>query len=869
MRRERLMISKRLIPTIVGSILTLSAALPVMAAQNYTEALDLSTRFFGAQRCGDNQSWIHDECHWVDASLSAGGKTVDLSGGWHDCGDHVKFGQTNSFAAGMMLHSYLNFGAVFEDNYSPAFSEGNSNGIPDILDEVKYHTDYLLKTLVGDRLYYQVSSADVDHNSIAEPNFQSDQYSGGEGRQAFWVEVAGASNIAGSNAAVLAMMSVAYREFDDDYADDCLDVAKKMYEFGDEHHETTHSLDSYWELDSTYMAGTWEDDMAWGAIELFNATGESKYRDVVPSFLNTKDIFPKYFAPDYTNCAAFAAYSFDKYTGTDTYKEKILSEVENFQSAYPNDFGMTIFDTWGSIKYAAAASYEALLYYSLDSDNSSAFSFAKDNIDFILGDHEDVGYDAPSGFSFVVGYGNDHPDEQVHHNAAAGLQTRDSVYGQWHDEWYDNKHTLEGAVVGGPTAEDGGYYNRRDNTEWEGQKKTAVKSNEVCIYYNAPFVAAVAALELLESADSKNYPPSDITLSNAQISSGQAAGAVVGALKAIDINTGDSHTFSLVSGGSDFEIDGSSLVTKEKLSTGSFNVTVRASDGDDSYEKEFSITVIESETGDNLLYELGWYSWTNGYGSSVNGKDGDNKILNDGVVNVDFDIIAEDSKKNVWPGAAIEVDSFRVTSAGEYSFDDGDVINYSGIDYIVLEYKSNQDFKFVLPLSGTKDDDYFKLLTSTNGALVTDTIMLDESMFAQDGFGNKVSFSKSKMYKFRIVTDFTDATGSFEIETILIDGIKPGATPILSGGSSGKTLVAPLISTISASTMQLEVPQSGYYNIDFFSVSGQLVMSLTSELQAGVVNRVNWNGASVSSQMLLVRISGMGMGSTTNKVVLQ
>ncbi len=60
-----------------GVVAAIIAATPLstVGAQNYDQALTLSTKFFGAQRCGDNASWIHEACHGHDAAIVSEGKT--------------------------------------------------------------------------------------------------------------------------------------------------------------------------------------------------------------------------------------------------------------------------------------------------------------------------------------------------------------------------------------------------------------------------------------------------------------------------------------------------------------------------------------------------------------------------------------------------------------------------------------------------------------------------------------------------------------------------------------------------------------------------------------------------------------------------
>ncbi|MFT6717184.1 MAG: hypothetical protein ACJA0Q_001835 [Saprospiraceae bacterium] len=116
---------------------------------DYGLAQKLSTRFYGAQRCGDTKSHLHGACHTTDGK-DAG---VELTGGWHDCGDYLKFNHTGAYAAVALLQAYTWFPESYPDEYAQDYSSGLPNGVPDILDEVKIYTDYLLKCLHGGKVY--------------------------------------------------------------------------------------------------------------------------------------------------------------------------------------------------------------------------------------------------------------------------------------------------------------------------------------------------------------------------------------------------------------------------------------------------------------------------------------------------------------------------------------------------------------------------------------------------------------------------------------------------------------------------------------------------------------------------------------------
>ena len=74
------------------------------------------------------------------------GKTIgkDLPGGWHDCGDYIKFHLTGPYTALLYLYGYFQYPEAYPDFYSSDYSRAPRNGIPDFLDEVKIETDYLI-----------------------------------------------------------------------------------------------------------------------------------------------------------------------------------------------------------------------------------------------------------------------------------------------------------------------------------------------------------------------------------------------------------------------------------------------------------------------------------------------------------------------------------------------------------------------------------------------------------------------------------------------------------------------------------------------------------------------------------------------------
>jgi endoglucanase len=154
----------------------------------YNEILKIACRANYYQRCGIAKtlpfaypSWTDAACHigahqdldcrpWNDPTNDA--LSRDLSGGWHDAGDYNKYVNYVWNPVLDMLLAYEEYPTLWTDDYNLPES---GNGIPDLLDEVKYELDWLLKMqnpdggvlcVVGTNNYESASppSADATNN---------------------------------------------------------------------------------------------------------------------------------------------------------------------------------------------------------------------------------------------------------------------------------------------------------------------------------------------------------------------------------------------------------------------------------------------------------------------------------------------------------------------------------------------------------------------------------------------------------------------------------------------------------------------------------------------------------------------------------
>ena len=146
--------------------------------------------------------------------------TQDMSGGWADAGDNIKFTLTNAWAAYALLKAYDAFPDAHLDLYGSSYKKTsssigtNGDGIADILNEVKWSTDYLLKLHLDDTtLVSQIGDArDHNHPLTCPTMTKSGEHKGGDPRTVWFGESLDNTNgtkadILGITAATLALMA--------------------------------------------------------------------------------------------------------------------------------------------------------------------------------------------------------------------------------------------------------------------------------------------------------------------------------------------------------------------------------------------------------------------------------------------------------------------------------------------------------------------------------------------------------------------------------------------------------------------------------------------------------------------------------------
>ncbi len=494
--------------------------------ENFAKALQYSQYFYDANMCGtevenNTQFKWRGNCHTYDAqlpldtentNLSAdfiskyksvldpdGDGCVDVSGGFHDAGDHVEFGMPEAYAGSTLGWGYYEFRDAYEKT-------GQNTHIETIL---RYFNDYFMKTTFRDSsgkviaFCYQVGEGEIDHAYWNAPENDSMKRKG-----FFLTAEKPQTDYVAATAASLAAGYLNFKDTDKDYADKCLDYAEALYKFAMTNtKELSDNEDGPREF---YRSSKWEDDYCWAGMWLYKATKNKTYLDEALGVLGNDYYAP----PTYVHCWN------DVWTGAicliaecndeDNYVINRYMELSGKNSYEITDFWSQIekqtkncmsgglgtlspekyffLSKWGSARYNTAAQLAALVYdkYNNNGKPSEYSEWAKSQMEYLLGKNT-------ANKAYVVGY-NENAVKYPHHRASSGLSKCEDTSEQ--------KHVLYGALVGGPDASD---------------KHVDVTAdyiyNEVTIDYNAAFVGACAGLYEFFGDESMtvtpDFPPPD------------------------------------------------------------------------------------------------------------------------------------------------------------------------------------------------------------------------------------------------------------------------------------------------------------------------------------------------------------------------
>lgn len=272
----------------------------------YDGTADFLLNYMRQQRCGYNPH-VQDSCHTHDGYIlyhpTKTGQHFDVTGGWHDATDYLQYTTTSANAIYQMMFAYQQNPEVFGDEYDANGHKG-ANGLPDIIDEIKWGLDWLNKMNPEPGELYNQIADDRDHAGMRLPNECKVDYGYGPGlgrpvyfcsgepqiRGTFMNSTMGVASTAGKFASCFAMGARILEPFYPEFAKLIGSKADAAYQEGVKkpgNCQTASVISPY-----IYEEDNWVDDMELGAVELFITTGIRKYYDEAIEYGRREPVTP-------------------------------------------------------------------------------------------------------------------------------------------------------------------------------------------------------------------------------------------------------------------------------------------------------------------------------------------------------------------------------------------------------------------------------------------------------------------------------------------------------------------------------------------------------------------------------------------------
>lgn len=270
----------------------------------YDGSADFLLNYMRQQRCGYNP-FLHDSCHMNDGYIiyhtDKDSTHIDVTGGWHDATDYLQYTATSANAVYQMLLAYQQNPSAFGDHYM-ANGEPGSNNVPDIVDEIRWGIDWLIKMNPDSGEMYNQIADDRDHKGFRLPNEDTVSYGKGLERPVYFCtgktqgvfqfknRATGIASTAGKFASAFALGSSVMRVFDAQLSEVIKQKAIEAWEFGKANPgacQTAPCTAPYF-----YEEDNWTDDMELAGIALYELTGEKKYLEEAVAFGRQEQITP-------------------------------------------------------------------------------------------------------------------------------------------------------------------------------------------------------------------------------------------------------------------------------------------------------------------------------------------------------------------------------------------------------------------------------------------------------------------------------------------------------------------------------------------------------------------------------------------------
>ncbi|GAB3958323.1 hypothetical protein GCM10028805_52430 [Spirosoma harenae] len=301
----------------------------------YQNALKQATRVFFYQRSGLAKQPPYAQSPWTDGAAFLGTQqdtdcrlvsntsedsSKDLRGGWFDAGDYNKYVPFTYGPLVDMLLAYQENPAVWTDDFNIPES---GNGVPDLLDEVKWELDWLLRMQQSNgSLLHKVSVTDFSATSPPSADTHTRRYG------------AASTDATATGAAVFALAAIQFKSLSDptmqDYGRTLQTAAVNAFNWANSNPSVLFSNAGFQSVAATYADNDRLSRRVAAAAFLYVLTGENVYRTFFDDHYNDIHLMQWGFAYPFEATYQDALLYYTRASGaTTSVKNAILSTYAN------------------------------------------------------------------------------------------------------------------------------------------------------------------------------------------------------------------------------------------------------------------------------------------------------------------------------------------------------------------------------------------------------------------------------------------------------------------------------------------------------------------------------------------------------------
>jgi len=421
-------------------------------------------------------------------SASGPADARDGKGGWHDAGDYNKYMVNSGVSTGLMLKAWEHYSSALNsvDLLPVQTPNAYPAGMPKFLAEVKWNLDWVAKMQSDDgRVAHKLSSSDFSGDVLPENDVAQQYFS------------PGGTESAGSFVGQMAQAARIYADYAPTEAAAWLEKAKKSYDWLASNtgfsaaNLAGFNTGTYSTTDpNSYNVNYDADKRLWGAVELWETTGESQYLTYFESLANSNltkfGDETEWGEKDGVNALAYLTYLTSKKSGKNSalensIKTKLITLADALadsasKHAYGRTFGSANY-YWGGHGALTATTYILNTAYIVSDDPVKKQKYREAG-------HSVIGHILGRNYynrSFVTGVGHN-PPKNVHDRRSQATKK------QWPGYLIGGPHNFSGAPTFPVNL---GCGNNPHATCWK-DNAADYWTNEIAINWNTSMIYALA-----------------------------------------------------------------------------------------------------------------------------------------------------------------------------------------------------------------------------------------------------------------------------------------------------------------------------------------------------------------------------------------